>query len=79
MWQTLVVLIVVALALVYVVRHYVRLYHSDVPACSGCEAGCCGSDLAGKESECTVGKETQTQLVQWEKNGESEENHFTAG
>ena len=40
MWQTVVVLGVLAVVLVYVIRHYVKVFRSDVPTCSGCGGGC---------------------------------------
>jgi hypothetical protein len=40
MWQTWVVLLVVAAVLVYVIRTYVRAARCEVSTCSGCSGGC---------------------------------------
>lgn len=56
MWQTIVVLLVVAVVLVYLVRHYAGVYRSESSACSGC-SGCSmketdpGSDFKRAESK----------------------------
>jgi len=36
MWQMVVILLVVAVALVYVIRRTMRIFRSDVPTCSEC-------------------------------------------
>lgn len=51
MWQTAVILFVVAVVLIYVIRHYVRVYRSEVPACSGC-SGCCAVQSSGDQELC---------------------------
>lgn len=42
MWQTALILLLVTAVLVYVIRHYVRVYRSEVPSCSCC-SGCCSA------------------------------------
>lgn len=42
MWQTVVILVLLALVLIYVVQYYIRVFRPDVPLCSGC-TGCCGA------------------------------------
>jgi hypothetical protein len=49
MWQTGVVLLVLLVALVYVARHFVHLYRSSQPMCTGC-SGCSGSSPAERLS-----------------------------
>ena len=39
MLQLIVVLVCLTLVLVYVIRHYVKVFRSEVPTCSGC-SGC---------------------------------------
>ena len=39
MWQTVVVLLVLLGVSIYLVRHFVRVYRAEAPACAGC-AGC---------------------------------------
>ena len=51
MWQTIVVLLLLAGVLVYVIRHYVQVYRSDVPTCSGC-SGCGGVSPKERQGEC---------------------------
>ncbi|HAA03594.1 MAG TPA: hypothetical protein DCZ69_05495 [Syntrophobacteraceae bacterium] len=41
MFQLVVVLAVLTLVLVYVIRHYVKVFRADAPTCSGCAASCC--------------------------------------
>jgi|GEM_PF-2472942 len=43
MWQSLVILVVLALVLAYIVRHISRAYRSGTSPCSGC-CGCCAAD-----------------------------------
>ncbi|HOI95756.1 MAG TPA: hypothetical protein PK250_13710 [Syntrophobacter fumaroxidans] len=43
MWQSLVILVVLALVLAYIVRHLSRAYRSGTSPCSGC-CGCCAAD-----------------------------------
>lgn len=52
MWQTIVVLLVIAAVLVYVVRHYVKVLRGDSNSCSHC-TGCCPSTngLCDQEAE----------------------------
>ena len=40
MWQTAVIVLVVVAVLIYVIRHYARVYRSEVPACSCCSECC---------------------------------------
>jgi hypothetical protein len=40
MLQSIVVLLVVVGLLVYMVRHYARIFRSDAPNCSGCAGKC---------------------------------------
>jgi hypothetical protein len=49
MWQTILILFLLAGVLVYVVRHYVKLSRSGGSVCSGC-TGCCGTQ-AGESKE----------------------------
>lgn len=56
MWQTIVVLIVSALTLIYVIRHYVRIFRSDAPTCSCSCSGCSkrpAADLMEKRIDCS--------------------------
>lgn len=55
MWQTVLVLAIVAGVLVYVIRYYARAARSESPCCSGC-AGCCGPKSGGGETDCAEGK-----------------------
>ncbi|GLI35162.1 FeoB-associated Cys-rich membrane protein [Desulforhabdus amnigena] len=48
MWQTVVILVLLAAVLVYVIRHYVRVFRSEVPSCSGC-SGCCGVQSSARD------------------------------
>ena len=43
MWQTALVLLIVAGVLIYIVRYYARVYRGEVSACSTCPDGCCAS------------------------------------
>ncbi|MFZ2448592.1 MAG: hypothetical protein WAW37_19700 [Syntrophobacteraceae bacterium] len=43
MWQTGVVLLIVAGVLIYIVRYYARVYRGEVSACSTCSDDCCAS------------------------------------
>jgi hypothetical protein len=40
MLQLIIVLACLTLVLVYVIRHYVKVFRSDAPTCSGCSGGC---------------------------------------
>jgi len=40
MLQSIVVLIVVIGLLVYMIRHYAKIFRSDAPTCSGCSGKC---------------------------------------
>jgi len=57
MWQSVVVLFVIALVSIYVARHYLRVYRSDSTACSSCSC-CCdvkpggGKGITGSEEPC---------------------------
>jgi hypothetical protein len=42
MWQTVIVLGLLTVVLIYVIRHFVKVFRAEAPACSGC-SGCCGS------------------------------------
>ena len=49
MGQTVLVLLVLLIVAIYLVRHYLRVYRAEDPACGGC-AGCCpatGSEIRG--------------------------------
>jgi hypothetical protein len=46
MWQTVVVLLVLLGVLIYLVRHYARVYRADAPDCAGC-SGCCPGAASG--------------------------------
>jgi len=43
MWQTVVVLFVIAVVLIYVIRHYVRVLRGKASACCEC-SGCCAAE-----------------------------------
>jgi hypothetical protein len=45
MWQTVIVLGVLTVVLIYVIRHYVKVFRAEVPTCSGC-TGCSGNTPA---------------------------------
>ena len=47
MWQTVVVLGILAVVLVYIIRHYVNVFRSDAPTCSGCGGGGCCCQESG--------------------------------
>jgi hypothetical protein len=40
MLQLIVVLVCLTLVLLYVIRHYVKVFRADIPACSGCSGEC---------------------------------------
>lgn len=44
MWQTVVVLFVIAAVLIYVIRHYVRILRGKTPICCEC-SGCCAPEM----------------------------------
>ena len=48
MLQLIVVLVCLTLVLVYVIRHYVKVFRSEVPSCSGC-SGCPGASKTACE------------------------------
>lgn len=72
MWQTVVVLVLLACALIYVIRHYVMIYRSEIPACSGCSSGCCCGGPKEKGNGCPA----DTGTVQRKGN---EKDHCAAG
>ncbi len=41
MWQTVVVLLILAAVLIYVVRHYAGVFRGEKSACSSCSDSCC--------------------------------------
>jgi hypothetical protein len=49
MLQLIVVLACLTLVLVYVIRHYVKVFRSEVPSCSGC-SGCPGTSKSACDS-----------------------------
>lgn len=50
MWQTAVIVLVVVAVLIYVIRHYARVYRSKVPACSCCSECCSAQRPDGAEA-----------------------------
>jgi hypothetical protein len=40
MTQIVIVLLVVAVVLIYVIRHYVKVFRSEAPACTACSGSC---------------------------------------
>ncbi len=42
MWQTILVLLLLAISLTYTIRHIIRIARSKAPACSGCSCSHCG-------------------------------------
>lgn len=64
MWQTVIVLIVIAAVLIYVIRHYVRIVRGEAAMCGEC-SGCCasappnGSDCNGKLCKPIESKEAE--------------------
>jgi hypothetical protein len=56
MWQTGIVLLIVAAVLVYLVRHYARVYRGRASACSAC-AGCSPSGPAVGNAPCGCANE----------------------
>lgn len=46
MWQTAVVLLIVAGVLIYLIRHYARVYRAEAPACSSCSQCCSARELS---------------------------------
>lgn len=76
MWQTIIVLILLAWALVYVIRHFVAVYRSETTTCSGCSTGCCGAGPVGKKGGCDVEDGMNIEMIQKERH---EEDHFVAG
>jgi hypothetical protein len=49
MWQTLVILILLGAILVYLIRHYVRMYRCSSSACSSCSG--CGAQAVIEKAE----------------------------
>jgi hypothetical protein len=45
MWQTMIVLGLLTVVLIYVIRHFVKIFRAEAPTCSGC-SGCCSSKPA---------------------------------
>lgn len=56
MWQTAIILFLIAAILVYVIRHYVRIARSGATVCSGC-IGCSGSEGRVEKVQCTASAE----------------------
>jgi hypothetical protein len=54
MWQTLTVILVLLLALIYVVRYFVKMYVSETSACSGCGSACNCAELLVKDDQCSL-------------------------
>lgn len=52
MWQTIVVLFVIAVVLIYVIRHYVSILRGRAPMCCGCSGECAAIPKEGFECEC---------------------------
>ncbi len=50
MWQTIVVLVVLAAVLVYVIRHFAQVFRSEVPGCSGCSGSCSGQTVPEQDA-----------------------------
>ena len=46
MWQTAIVLLIVAGVLIYLIRHYSRVYRTEAPACSSCSQCCSVRELS---------------------------------
>lgn len=55
MWQTAVVLLIVAGVLIYIVRHYASVMRGETSACSGCSGSCCSSPDNAKDPVCSCG------------------------
>lgn len=54
MWQTAVVLLIVAGVMIYLVRHYTKVYRGEAPACSSCSECCQAREQADAvPCECT--------------------------
>lgn len=45
-WQTAVVLLIVAGVLIYLIRHYAGVYRAEAPACSSCSQCCSARELS---------------------------------
>lgn len=48
MWQTAVVVLIVAGVALYIVRHYARVFRAEASACSSCSACCPAKTDAGQ-------------------------------
>jgi hypothetical protein len=55
-WQTAIVLLIVAGVLIYIIRHYARVYRSEAPACSSCSQ-CCSARELTEDISCTCPSE----------------------
>lgn len=51
MWQTVLVLFLLVVVLLYVIRHYVKISRSGFSVCSGC-TGCSGYQTLEKKEPC---------------------------
>ena len=51
MWQTWIVLLVVAAVLVYVIRHYVKAARCEESFCGGCSGCCQGEQRSHNQGE----------------------------
>jgi hypothetical protein len=40
MWQTVIVLGLLTVVLIYVIRHFVKIFRGQAPTCAGCSGGC---------------------------------------
>lgn len=45
MWQTITVLLLIAGGLIYIARHYVRVFRAETPGCSSCSGCSCSRTL----------------------------------
>ena len=61
MWQTAVVLLIVAGVLIYLIRHYARVYRAEAPACSSCSQ-CCSALELSEELPCKCSSERGSEV-----------------
>jgi hypothetical protein len=45
MWQTVVVLLLLAIALIYVIRHFIRVFRAEETSCTMCSGCSCSQAL----------------------------------
>ncbi|MEN6439427.1 MAG: hypothetical protein ABFD97_12710 [Syntrophobacter sp.] len=55
MWQTAVVLLIVAGVLIYIVRHYAAVIRGETSTCSGCSGSCRSTGVNAKDPVCNCG------------------------